>query len=187
MKKIVLTSLMALVFAVCSFGLAGCSQKTIDEQIFEELDTGLKDVQSGALNSELAKSYTEASGFNAQEYGMDGTELIQALLRDFTYEIGEIKVDEGAGKASVTVNATSRNLQSAMKTFAEKLQHYIAEHVGKEPLEDMMKQTGPILIESIEETPTTKHEVIVPVTRSKTGEWEIDESAIAELLLQTKS
>lgn len=118
-----IVALMALALAAV---LSGCGGTSDEEQITSliDADLGVMVDPSDETISELVDEAGAAEGGSLDSLGIDGTELVQAWIDGFAYEVGDISVDGDAATAEVTI--TCKQLMAIMNDWSDTVEDEMA-------------------------------------------------------------
>ena len=98
-----------------TLGLTACGQPSAEETIREGLTTeldGLKDDKS----DEFVRGLEGDAADELDQLGIDKKQFATEYLKGFTYQIGDIAVDEDAGTASVKSSHFTRDRLEVIST-----------------------------------------------------------------------
>ncbi len=177
MKKAFAAAVVALVLAA-TMALAGCQADTAADQ--------------GAIKSDLAGKLDAAKDGNVpgldellkgnelvKDLGLDVSKLVDAYTNGFSYEIGNIKVDESAGTATAEVKLTIKSPDEIAATWASSLGSDAASlSISSLSSSEMASTLGDSLLEAIETAaPVNVQTVSFSYTKASDGTWQMDDPA----------
>lgn len=175
-KEAILAAVMAFALAA-TMALAGCqSGSTADQDaIKKDLTTKLDAVKAGDIDG-----LDELLGENAllKDLNLDTTKFIEAYTNGFTYEIGDIKVNESAGTATVEVKINAKSVDSIVSewasNFANNAKSMSAADLGSSS--ELTRELGDSLLEAIETAaPVDFQTVTFSYTKASDGTWQMDD------------
>jgi hypothetical protein len=142
MKKIALVVLAAMMGLALLLPLTAClpnNEKVIRDALTTELDK-FKDP-----DSDMWTALTQSGGDDYQSMGISIKDLATAWSSDFSYEIGEIKIDGNKATAEVTINC---------KQFYPATTKAVETLLADETLQDMTseeieKKTGQVILDEL--------------------------------------
>lgn len=173
---------LALVAACGAACLGGCGllgpspEQVIREGIVADLD-GLAQEDS-ELRAKLAESLDAAGALEGLD--VDSSAFIDEFLEGFTYEVGEIEVDDEAGSATAQVKVTCRTFTDIASRLKELV---VAEAAsGATSTEDEFSaRIGELLMQALDETKPEEAEVTLACSRAEDDTWSVDEESRGEL------
>lgn len=183
MKKRLFAVPLVAVAGVCLSLLAGCNAGPAPEEVIKK-DLESQFSEMSADNSEFVEAIGESGGSDMELLGIDPEEFAKAYLGDFSYEVGEVTVNEEDGTATAKVTIKIKSMTDILTDFQTKFEEEVAslDMSTIESQDDLYKLGGDILMQSTKDAEPTSTECEFDYTKNEDGEWEIQGSAEQELL-----
>ncbi len=105
-RRFLMAGAVALFACLLAGLLVGCGGGASDEELITQAiddELGVMVDPSGEVLEELVEESTAAAGDDLEQMGLEGTEIVEAWLDGFGYEIGDITVDGDSATAEVTI------------------------------------------------------------------------------------
>ena len=183
MKKRLFAVPMVAVAGVCLSLLAGCNSGPAPEEVIKK-DLEEQFATVSADNEDLIASIEEGGGEDMEQLGIDSAEFGEAYLDGFSYEIGDITVDDKEGTATATVTVKMKTMTDILTDFQTDFEEQLAtlDMSTIESQDDLFKLGGEILMQSTKDAEPQESECEFEYKKNDDGEWEIQESAADELV-----
>lgn len=164
---------LAVVFALV---LSACGGPSVEELIREDLDTALSAVNPE--DEDLLEAMESGSDGAFDELGIDMKEFAKAYLDGYKYEIGNVTVDEDAGKASASVTVNMKSLTAIMTDFADQFEAWMYENAATvSSEEEAYKKAGEMLMEIVQAAEPKETDVTFNYEKDDEGTWISSEGA----------
>lgn len=182
MKKKFWAMPLVLIAAVCVALLSACGGPSVEELIREDLTTEFDAVNP--QDEDLLASMEASSEGSFEQLGIDIQDFAEAYLGDFTYEIGDIVVDEEAGTADATVTVSMKSMSAILEEFTTQFEEWIAtvDLSTMSSDEELYLKAGEILLDVTAATESTESDVVITYSKDSEGTWVADEDAAAAIL-----
>ncbi len=184
MKKAFIAAVVALSLAA-TMALAGCqsaskADQTSNDQeaIKKDLTTNLDAVKQGNVPGldELLKESGVLNGID-----VDTAKFIEAYTNGFTYEIGDIKVNESAGTATASVKVSLKAVDDIVAEWGSNVSNSLGSLTVTDftsASSDVSKTLSDSLLKAIETTaPIEVDTVTFTYTKASDGTWQMDDFA----------
>ncbi|WP_195419866.1 hypothetical protein [Collinsella sp. D33t1_170424_A12] len=182
MKKRFLAAPLATLAVACAILLSACGGPSIEDQIRTDLTAAFDTISPD--NEEFVDSIADATGSSFELLDLDAKEFAEGYFSDFTYEIGEITVDEKAGTATADVKVKMKPLTDAMTSFTEDYEEWIAsiDPTAVPTEEELYAKGGELMMAAIEATPTEESDITFDYSKNEDGTWAPSEGAEQAIL-----
>ncbi len=183
MKKRLFAVPMVAVAGVCLSLLAGCNAGPAPEEVIKkDLESQFADIS--ADNEDFIASIEEGGGEDMKQLGIDSAEFGEAYLDGFTYEIGDITVDDKEGTATAVVTVEMKTMADILTDFQADFEEQLAtlDMSTIESQDDLFKLGGEILMQSVKDAEPQEAECEFEYEKNDEGAWEIQDSAADELI-----
>lgn len=165
-----------------TLGLTACGQPSAEETIREgltsELD-GLKDDKS----DEFVRGLEGDAADELDQLGIDKKQFATEYLKGFTYQTGDIAVDEDAGTASVKVTLTIKSMNDVMNLWNEEYQKRLADMDTLPTEGDLYKLGGELMMAAVKSVEPKTTDIELTCKKDKNGSWQFDEQDFASKLV----
>lgn len=168
---------LTVIALACTVLLGACGGSSVEEFIREDLDEAFGEISPE--DEEFIDSMNESSGSSFELLDIDITEFAEAYLDGFSYEIGEVTVDEERGVATGVVKVKMKTLTQIMTDFSEQYQAWIS-NLDPNALpteEELYAKGGEILMEVTKNAKPQESDVIIDYSKNEEGVWAPDEGA----------
>lgn len=182
MKKQLWTMPLMLIAAVCVVLLSACGGPSVEQLIREDLVKEFDAVN--AEDEDLLAAMESTSDGSFEQLGINIPEFAEAYLDGYTYEIGEIEVDEKAGTAEATVTVSLKSISGILNEFATQFEEWVSsiDMTTLSSEDELYLKAGEILLDVTKSTDVTTSDVTFTYTKDSEGTWVADEGAATAVL-----
>ena len=174
MKRFRLIAPFVFALALALGALTGCGPSAADlirTDITEQLD------EIAAHEDGFIEELADASGESFQALGIDPATFAEAYLDGFSYEIGDITVEDTTAEAQVTL--TVKSLSSIISSFQTRFSEEIAQLDAASAADEQGLYTlaGQLIMEAVEGAEPAESSFSVTYTKDEDGEWSTTDDA----------
>lgn len=180
MKKKFWAIPVALAAVLCVVVLSACGGPALEDHIRADISESLSSISP---ESEGFMQALTADTENFEMLGIDPTDFATAYLDGYSYEIGDVTVDDDAGEATVDVTVNIKSLDGVLADYIDRVQQWSADSPDEPGDEETVYlKCGELLMDALNEAEPKESNVTFTYKDNGNGEWTLTEDAGSVLL-----
>ena len=175
----VLVACLVCMLACCMTLLAGCGGPSAEEVIREQLTQELDKLKGGEVE-DFVKGVEGSAADSFDALGVDAKEYAKLYLDGFSYEIGDIELNDAKDEATASVTLKIKSMTEIVNAFADEY----AKQVGAMdswPTQDELMQLGGDILTQVTKAAETKEVTVKLKFVQKDGSWEPDSDSVTKI------
>lgn len=182
-RKIFAIPMMALATA-CLMVLSACQTgPTPQELIKKDLETQLSTIS--AEDEDFMDAMEAGGGSSFTQLGIETDEFAKAYLDGFSYEMGDVTVDEKGESATAAVTLKIKPMTTIMTDFQTAFEEQAAAAMADGSVtsqSDLYELGGQILLDTVKAAEPEETKCEFEYAKDKDGAWAMESSAASELM-----
>lgn len=181
-----LVALPLVLALACTLGLAGCGEKSVEEQVRADLEEQFSKISASDddLIDAVDSAVEAAVGEGYSKLGVSTKDFMSAFLDGFEYQVGDVSVDDTGKTATGQVGFKMKSVEDVKDAFTTKWASEASGLSGASG-DELYAKAGEVLLSCIKDAKPSEHTVNVEYEKEKDGDWDpkddIEETLVAAM------